>query len=475
MRGALAHLRKLYSDEHGAIAIIGALVLVSVIGVSALTLEYGHALLQKTENQRVADLAAYGGALVYNSTGSSTSATSAIDNILTLNGLPTSDATISYPTSNGNQQVQVKVTTQVPLLLARVLTTNTTLPVSSTATAQVNSSAPGCIIALSSTGTGISMSGGTSITANNCAVSANATVNPDVALSGGATLTTTTLDYASGYSVSGGAAINAPTGKSVTYSNSTTSNPLSSNSEVTTATARLSTVSSITSPGAPSVSVPTTTTTTAFTKTSVTGLPLGCSDVYNSSTKVYTVTCTGTANFGTITLSNVTVTINTSSGNTYNFNQAWPISGVTLSGSGGTYGFGAGITTSGGTYPAGTYNVIGNIDASGTTTFGAGIYNVSGAIINEGGSTTTFGAGTFSVGSMTATCGKKGPAGESICNSGTSLTFGGPSTFTLTGGIYNGGGSVLSLGSGSTNIYDIGADSANRFDQRQYQPEHHIG
>ena len=69
MGGVLAHLHKLCKDEHGAISIIGALVLVSVIGVSALALEHGHALLQKTENQRVADLAAYGVTLVCNSTG----------------------------------------------------------------------------------------------------------------------------------------------------------------------------------------------------------------------------------------------------------------------------------------------------------------------------------------------------------------------------------------------------------------------
>ena len=71
MRGESNVLRRYWHDEQGAISILAAFVLVAVVGVSALALEYGHGLLQKVENQRAADLAAYGGALVYNSTGSS--------------------------------------------------------------------------------------------------------------------------------------------------------------------------------------------------------------------------------------------------------------------------------------------------------------------------------------------------------------------------------------------------------------------
>jgi hypothetical protein len=226
----------------------------------------------------------------------------------------------------------------------------------------------------------------------------------------------------------------------VHVSKASASDPLVGNTEVSGATSRISTVAAIKSPSAPSVSVPSGSA-VSFTKTGVTGLPSTCSDIYNSTTLVYTVTCSGTADFGTITVSKVTVTINTTSGNTYNFNQSWPISGVTLAGSLGTYGFAAGITTSGTTtFPAGTYNVVGTIDASGTTTFGAGTYNVTQGIVTEGGSTTIFGAGTFNLGTPgTATCGKKGPAGESICNSGTALTIDGPSTFVLAGGIYNSG------------------------------------
>jgi hypothetical protein len=408
-------LTKILSDIRGSISVMGAFVLIGVIGVSALALEYGHGLLQKVENQRVADLAAYGGALVYGSTSS----TSDASNIASLNGLSSgvTPSVVTSPTGDGNNSVKVTVTTNVPLLLARVLTTNTTMPVTSTSYAEIKSSAPGCIIALSGSGTGVTMSGGTNISTNNCAVASDNSFT----LSGGAALVTATLDYAKAApSVSGGASITAPSGKTLQENKVTTTDPLSPSSgstgsaEVTNVTARLSTVASISSPAAPSVTVPSSSTTTAFTKTGVTGLPAACADTLSGT--VYTITCSGTATFGTITVNKVTVTLNTSSGNTYNFskNPPWP-SGVTLAGSGGTYGFAAGLTTSGGTYPAGTYNVIGSIDATGTTTFGAGTYNVTQQIITGGGSTTTFGAGTFNLGTdvtVTNTCTAKKKSGD---------------------------------------------------------------
>jgi hypothetical protein len=74
-----------------------------------------------------------------------------------------------------------------------------------------------------------------------------------------------------------------------------------------------------------------------------------------------------------------------------------------------------------------------------------------------GGSSTSFGAGTFNIGQDTTKC--SGVAYYSICNLGTTMTFGGPSTFVLTAGIYNGGGLTLILGSGATNSFRIGPAS----------------
>ncbi len=165
MRKLRPALQRLRADTAGSISILAAFVLTGAVGVSALALEYGHGLLQKTENQRAADLAAYGGALVYGSTGSSSDATSAANNIVALNGL-SGDATpsvVTSPTGDGNNAVEVTVTSNIPLLLARVLTTSTTMPVSATAYAEIKSDAPGCIIALSGSGTGVTVNGGATV------------------------------------------------------------------------------------------------------------------------------------------------------------------------------------------------------------------------------------------------------------------------------------------------------------------------
>jgi Flp pilus assembly protein TadG len=422
MRGDIGRLRRLFGDRRGAISVLAAFVMVGVIGVSALALEYGHGLLQKTENQRVADLAAYAGALVYGSTTSTTSAENAASSIAVLNGLTATPTLVSSPTGDGNNAVKVTVTSNVPLLLARVLTTKTTMPVSATAYAEVQSNAPGCVIALSGSGTGVSLSGGTAITADDCAVASNNAVT----LTGGTKITAKNVDYGTSYSTSGGSSIVPPSGtSSVTYSKVTTSDPLSPSSgspgsaEVTSATSRLATVDSQAAPSAPTVPAGTAVT---FGYTKVTTLPTNCSDVYSSS--AHTLTCTGTGpfNFGAISIGgglSVTVT-NTSSGATYNF------SGVINANS--------------------TNGLIFN-GGSGA------IYNIAAGMVTGGGAPMSFSAGTFNIG--TTSTGPCPSAGYSICN-GSTLTIGGPSTFVLQGGIYNGGGATLSVGSGSTNSYNIG-------------------
>jgi hypothetical protein len=90
-------------------------------------------------------------------------------------------------------------------------------------------------------------------------------------------------------------------------------------------------------------------------------------------------------------------------------------------------------------------------------TFGPGNYNIAKGVINGGGSTTSFGAGSFNIGAATTVC--NGAGYYSICNTGTALSFSGPSSFLLRAGAYNAGGSSLTLGAGSSNSYQIGAAS----------------
>ena len=422
--------RRLFGDTCGAISILGAFSLVSVIGISALAVEFGYGLLQRTENQRIADLAAYAGALVYNSSGSSTSASGAASNIVALNGVSSSNATsaiVSSPTGDGNQAMQVTVTTSNPLILARVLTTTATLSVSATSYAEIKADAPGCVIALSSSGSGVSLTGGATLTAPDCAVASNSTVTTHACSN---TITTEAVNYNSS-TAPPSCSLVAPSGTpSVRVSKTTTTDPLSGNSEVTGATSRISTVASITSPSGPSVA---TGTNYSFSSGAVSGLPGTCTDSYASST--HTVTCTGIGpfNFGSVTVGGCCSAIinNTSTGATYNF------SGVIDSGTG------SGLTINGGSN---------------------GTYNMAGGLNGHGSAPISFSAGTFNIGTYSSSC--SGTTGYSICLAGSArITFGGPSTFVLAGGIYqNASGmppnAALNLGYGSTtNSFNIGKTS----------------
>jgi hypothetical protein len=102
----------------------------------------------------------------------------------------------------------------------------------------------------------------------------------------------------------------------------------------------------------------------------------------------------------------------------------------------------------------GTYNIAKSLlQNGGTVTFGAGTYTIVEGLSTANGTDTTFGAGTFNIGPGTASCGS---SKHSICNEGKTLTFGGPSSFTLSSGVYTANGSKLTFGSGTTNTYNIG-------------------
>jgi uncharacterized membrane protein len=139
-REAVGVFRKLLVDDRAAISVLAALCLVAVIGISALAVEFGHGLLQRSDNQRVADLAAYAGALVFSSSGSRTDAERAARNIAALNGLSGDNPPIV--TWLGNNRIMVTVTTRLPMYLARVLTGTATLSVVATAYVEIKPGTP---------------------------------------------------------------------------------------------------------------------------------------------------------------------------------------------------------------------------------------------------------------------------------------------------------------------------------------------
>ena len=421
--------KSLIADRRGSVTVISAFTLPLVIGMVALTTEYGFSILTKVENQRVADAAAYAGALAYNATSSTTTMNSVITNVGALDGVDAaniSGALVNSPTGDGSQAVQVTINSVQPLPLVSALGGLGSVTVRSSAYAELKANTQGCIVALNQAGTGVTLSGGTSITASSCAIASDATVSVPC----GTTISTVGVNY---YSASAPSepctGITAPAGKSLKISKTLTADPVAGNAGVTAATAHIASVAAITAPAGPGVTGGTPVDFAYSQASTQAALSAdGCSGTFASNT--WTVTCSGAGpfHFGNIT---------TGGGITVNFNTGGSASAV--------------------------YDFSGSINNTGTAmTFGPGTYNINNGLITGGGTTTTFGAGTFNIGGGSGSC--NGSTGYSICHSGSTLTFGGPSTFSFQGGIYNSGGEKIVFGSGATNSFVIGkAADGNSF------------
>jgi Flp pilus assembly protein TadG len=415
-------VRNFLRDRSGNIAILSALMITSLMAVAGLATEFGGGLLNRMQDQRVADAAATGGATVYGSTASTSALTAAVTNIATLNGLPASAISASValsPNGDGNQSIKVTVNTTVPLVLSRMIWSNSSLPVSVTSYAEMKSGSPGCIIALNQTGTGVTLSGGTAVTAANCTVGSDNTVSVPC----GTTITTTIVEYYSSSAPSQPCnGIQPPSGSTLSIKKSLTADPLAGTTEVTGATSRLSTVSALASPSAPAVTGGTPISFGYTQSTTESQLVAdGCTGTFSSN--IWTVTCVGSSSFkfGEISLSG---------GITVNFN----LNGSALN----------------------TYNFSKDVCDNGTALhFGNGTFNIAGGVASGGGSNTTFGYGTFNIGAIASggnACGAT--TGYSIYNTGSIMSFGSSSTassFTLAGGIDDAGGETLVLGASCTN------------------------
>lgn len=415
---------KSWRDRRGAISVLAATMLPALIGLAGLATEYGNALMVRSKTQRIADAAAYSGALAYSANPTSDALNAAVSRMATLNGILSSAAAgtlVNSPTGDGNQAVRVTVTSSAPLGLSQVLGTSSSISVTATAYAELKASGSACIVALNSSGAGVTLSGGTALTASSCAVASNASV----AAPNGTSITAPVVFYNSSTAPSSTTIsnIHAPSGGTLTIAKKSTTDTLNTNTTITGETTHLNSVALLTSPSSPS---PPSASNIAF---GYSGSPMsqgGCTGTLSGST--WTVSCPGNGpfNFNKISLSG---------GITVNFNTT-------------------GASTA-------TYNFNGNIDGSSgaALNFGPGTYNIAGGIIVGGGMTMSFKAGTFNIGRLSSNC--NSTTGYSICNSGTSLTFLGSSTFVMAGGIYNAGGSALTMGTSAVGLTSPTSNSFN--------------
>ncbi len=421
-------------NRRGSVTILAATLFPVMIGMAGLATSYGDALLTKLKAQRIADAAAYAGAIAYNSLSTSTAITDAANRAATVNGISTgamAASLVTSPSGDGNSAIEATVTLTVDVGLTKLVSATSSVTVTANSYVELKGLANGipCIIALSSGGTGVTLSGAGAITANACAVSSDSATAPAVTVPNGTTITTPVVSTPAALTTTQKTNIKPPSGTSaVSYLVKSVTDPLATKSAVTTAASHLSAVGLL---GNPTFSAPTTGASIAFdgTPTGKT-YPSGCSGTPNSGsyTSTYTVTCTGAGpfNFKNITLGGgISVTFNDTTTATWNFSGYVQNSGASL-----------------------TFN-------------GAGAYSIANGLYTGGGSTTAFnGSGTYNIGEYNGSCGDG--RYYSICHTGSTLTFAGPSTFVLTNGLYDSGGETMTLGSGSTNnSYQLGASAAS--------------
>ncbi|MER9326980.1 pilus assembly protein TadG-related protein [Mesorhizobium sp. M0488] len=446
--------------------ITAALVMPMLIGMAALVTEYGGALVERVDNQRIADLSAYAGALAYNANKSTNQMTATAVSVAVLNGVPAANVQVSLvasPKTAGVNAVSVSINTYKTLLLARVLSDREQLQIYASSVAELGAQpqTPGCMLALDGTQTGITLSGGTAIAAQKCTVSSNNTVT----IPCGTSISALGVNYNSAAAPSQPCnGITGPNGAAAVITKKSTADPLAGNAAVAAAGARIATVAALSTTSAPAA--PTTLVGNSIdfgwnpgsTKSQAT--VLGCTATWASSSSTWMLDCGSktTVNLGTITIGggiNVNFATGGAATTVYNIAGDLTTSATTNFGPG-TYNFAKTLTTTGSTtFGAGTFNFGNQVTTAGTTTFGAGTFNFTKGLTTSYG-TTTFGAGTFKIGISDNSCG--GIARVSLCNSGT-LTFGGPSPFELPGGFNNTGGATLTFGSGTSNSYKIGPGS----------------
>ncbi|MDT8853719.1 pilus assembly protein TadG-related protein [Paracoccaceae bacterium Fryx2] len=388
-------------------SIVGALILPLLLGMSGLALEYGSALLTKVETQRVADLAAVAGASAYGRNQSLSDATRAAESVAVLNGVARTRLVVTLeplPAAPGDKAARATITTQQTLLLARVLNAQQYLDVTVAALAGTMAGKPACIQALDRAGSGVTLSGGTSVSTVDCIVASSARVTAPC----GTMITTPTVNYDSASAPAQCSNnLRAPDGGAANLVKGPTPDPLAGTESVALAAARIASAAALSAPIVPVGGDMSFGWDQVATKAQATAV--GCSASFSGSTWAFTCPGKTTVNLGSITLGG----------------------GLTLG-----FGYGGAATT--------VYNVSGRIENGGSAMrFAPGVYNIAKGIIVPGGTRTEFGGGSFRVGPAAG--------GNAVTVSGgATLILGDPlaagGTFEIAGNVVTEGGSCLTFG-----------------------------
>lgn len=182
-------------DRRGSVAMIAAIVAPVMIVLMVITIEVTSWSLTKMELQRMADAAAWAGALQYVATNDPQAATLSAVQMAEINNIPSSEqynwdpstltstnglttaSMIQGNTSGGETTLTATVTQKIDNALSLMLSGNTAfLVVSAAATMQITSNVvqiPKCLTALGGGNSSISMSGSSLVRSSGCSIQAN--------------------------------------------------------------------------------------------------------------------------------------------------------------------------------------------------------------------------------------------------------------------------------------------------------------
>ena len=438
--------RRLFAAEGGSILVLAALTLTAVMGMSSLAVEMGTGYAAKMRNQRVADMAALGGALAYQASTSSSQtsqqgtqqakqkAIQTATDIVTASGLPATAATVTV----GGSSVQVQVTTAVPVKLAAMLTNSVSYNVTNSAVASFTSNiTPGCVLALSKTASaGVDMQGNTSLNTTGCAV----TSNSPISVGGSSELTASTITAPS-TSTQGNSHIN---GTTTIGSNAT--DPLADNGALIAAFSQLGVTTAVVMPTAPTFTATTTNWSFPGTASAYSALPNTDPVKANCTLSVQTYTC----NQGTYNINNLAVasgmTVTFTGVSTVNIYGSFSADGATLGGTQTSYNLRNGFSSGWGGPKFGnvaSLYVGGAVSYSGNgNSIGDGNVTIVGGLSIGGGSSLAIGVGTHAFGGVSV-------------GGGSALTVG-SGNLTVNGSISVQGSASATFGDGN---YVIGHDS----------------
>jgi len=394
-----------------------------MIGTAGLALEYGNALLTKTTAQRAIDLAVYAAAVEYSESADATRMDATAATVLRVNGVDaeTLELALEAGTLRGT------VSTTAPLGLTRVIRDDSSVDIGVSATVKLGPGEPTCLMALESGGSGISLRGGTTLEAPNCAAASAASVEAGC----GTRIITSRLTYNS----------NTPPDLCKSKNNVVTddgdpapierqspTDPLANAPPRAAATSRLATASNYNGPpdsSGPDIDFSSTGNSKKIEKIiDEVATVTGCSATHSGSS--WTVSCTGAQphSFGDITI-----------------------------GGGASLSF---VNMSGST--ASQFNFQ-SIDHGGSeATFGPGAYSITDGIEVGGGATARFASrSSFDVGAPS-------PGGDAISVSGGGTLIMGSKTaaashLRIDGNISSGGGSCFLLGAADDHIINGAIES----------------